>query len=114
MLPGATPGFLLLTLISPDPRLEPGTSFLFQDEITIGRSKENDLVVNDPFVSLRHAKIFRKNGQFWLEDLNSRNGTYLNKVKVTDPVVITNGDRVRAGGVVFQFVRWTDEVESGN
>lgn len=112
--PGAKPVFLLLTLLSSDPRLEAGTSFLFRDEVAIGRGKENDLVVNDPFVSLRHAKIFKQNGQFWLADLNSRNGTYLNRVKVASPVVITNGDRLRVGGAVFQFVRWTDEVESGN
>jgi pSer/pThr/pTyr-binding forkhead associated (FHA) protein len=44
----------------------------------------------------------------------SLNGTYLDGVKIEKPVVLLDGDRIRAGKAVFQFVRWDYEVGCGN
>jgi len=54
-------------------------------QATIGRSAGNDVVLNNPILSSRHARIFFKEGDYWLEDLGSRNGTRLDGVSVTAP-----------------------------
>lgn len=107
------PVTFLLVLNSSDPLVETGASFLFYDDITIGRSEENDIIVSDPYVSLKHARIYARDSQYYLEDLDSLNGTFLNGIKIDGAVVVANGDRLSAGGIVFQFVRWVYEVEPG-
>ncbi len=67
----------------------------------IGRNPTADLHLNDETVSARHARLSFHHAQWWIEDLNSRNGTYLNGQMVTEPVVITSGDELRCGQVVM-------------
>ena len=52
-------------------------------EITIGRSPNTDIQIDNLAVSNQHAKIIRKKNHYTLEDLNSTNGTYLNDKKIT-------------------------------
>jgi len=111
---GAAGGGRLVVLASPDPGLQAGMNFYLGENATLGRGTKNDVLVPDPFASLEHARIFNRDGQFWLEDLGSLNGTYLNEVRLERPTVLADGDRVRIGGVTFQFVRWAYEMESGN
>jgi len=59
----------LLVLNSSDPQVVTGASFLFHDNISIGKSEENDVVVSDPYISLKHARIFARDNQYFLEDL---------------------------------------------
>ncbi|MDY6792467.1 MAG: FHA domain-containing protein [Thermodesulfobacteriota bacterium] len=54
-----------------------------KNEITIGRSAENDIVIENLAVSKLHARIVEQSGAYYIEDLNSTNGTYLNKVRIT-------------------------------
>lgn len=103
----------LLVLASPDRELTAGMAFPVEQEIILGRGNQNDVIIPDPFASVEHARIFKRQGQFWLEDLDSRNGTFLNEVRVTGPTVLVDQDRIRIGGVTLQFVRWAYEVESG-
>lgn len=70
---------------------------------TIGRSLTNTLVLDDPVASSEHASITRKNGQWWLEDRNSRNGTLLNTEPVRAPVIITEGDIISIGNRHFRL-----------
>jgi pSer/pThr/pTyr-binding forkhead associated (FHA) protein len=53
------------------------------DVISVGRSPENDIQLKDQFVSRNHIKIFRKDDRWFLEDLNSRNGTFVNGERIT-------------------------------
>ncbi|MCP4373430.1 MAG: FHA domain-containing protein [Deltaproteobacteria bacterium] len=53
-----------------------------KDKITIGRLKSNDIQINDPAVSKKHARIIKTEGNYLIEDLKSTNGIYLNKVRV--------------------------------
>lgn len=53
-------------------------SFHNKDSISLGRNQANTIVVNDPTVSSYHFKIIRENLEYYIEDLNSTNGTYLN------------------------------------
>lgn len=74
-----------------------------QLEITIGRDVGCDLHLTDSTVSGRHARISFRQGQWWLEDLNSTNGTFLNQTRLTEPVVITSGDEIRCGQVQIEI-----------
>jgi diguanylate cyclase (GGDEF)-like protein len=62
-----------------DNRLQHGNSYVFEGKTAqIGRSPSNHVRVNDPSVSRKHVKVYRDNGQYFIEDLQSRNGTWIN------------------------------------
>lgn len=69
---------------------------------TLGRAPTNTVRVTDSFASSEHARIARRNGQWWLEDRKSRNGTLLNHNLVTQPIVVTNGDVIGIGSMHFR------------
>lgn len=71
--------------------------------VLVGRDPASDLHLEDPTISARHARISFHHGQWWLEDLRSRNGTLLNQAPVSEPVVITHGDIVRCGQVELRI-----------
>ena len=75
------------------------------DSVTIGRAASCDLVVADKYVSNVHARIFAEDGTYWLEDLGSTNGTYVNRGKVSVPVAIGPGDEVRVGKATLELRR---------
>lgn len=64
---------------------------------SLGRASTNTVVLDEPFASGEHALIMRRDGQWWLEDLGSRNGTRLNEVLLTETAVITAGDIITIG-----------------
>ena len=68
-----------------------------REEISIGRTKANDLVLAHSTVSSRHAKIQRENGRWMVVDQGSTNGTSLNGAPVTAPASVSDGDRIDIG-----------------
>jgi len=102
----------LIVIESSLEELEPGDTFIIGPELVIGRAGGSSIVINDSFASTRHSRVYIKQGQYWLEDLKSTNGTFLNEVIVDRPIVLADGDRIRIGKVTFQFVRWGHEVGS--
>lgn len=92
----------------------PGHMITLNGQLTIGRNGENDIVINNPFVSGQHLKIVYRDAGYYLEDLGSRNGTLVNGVRVKKPMLLAEGDQVSIGEVVLEFVRWADEVESAD
>ncbi len=70
---------------------------------TIGRSDANTIVVADPYASAEHAIIAWRNGQWWLEDCGSRNGTLLNDIPIDEPLIISRGDLIGIGHIQFRF-----------
>lgn len=72
-------------------------------EIMIGRDTHCDLSVLDEALSSHHARITFHHGQWWLEDLNSRNGTFLNREKLNTPAVIISGDQFKCGNTLFDI-----------
>lgn len=78
--------------------------YVLNDKITIGRGSQNIIVLRDPYVSKEHAKIVEDENKYFLEDLNSANGTYLNNQKVLDVTMLKNGDRIKLGQIEFLFV----------
>lgn len=72
---------------------------------TIGRGKQNSIKLLDRYISSNHAKIVEDEGEYFLEDVGSINGTYLNNEKIADVVRLKNGDRIGIGQVEFLFVK---------
>lgn len=70
----------------------------------LGRGNDNDIVIKDPYISKKHLKIIKDEDNFFLEDLNSVNGTFINGDRIMDAVKLKNGDRIRIGQVEFLFV----------
>jgi pSer/pThr/pTyr-binding forkhead associated (FHA) protein len=68
-------------------------------EVIIGREAEADFVIPNETVSARHARLSYHHNQWWIEDLQSTNGTFLNDEKVETPTVIISGEEVRCGNV---------------
>ncbi len=88
-----------LTVMASCDGLEEGVMLALQPFTTLGRSPANTIVVPDTFASAEHALISWRGGQWWLEDLGSRNGTQINDVSVTAPTVLSAGDVVSIGQV---------------
>lgn len=71
----------------------------------IGRGAECDLRLDDTFVSQEHARIFAKSGSWYVEDLGSTNGTFVNEQRLAAPAMLTSGDRIRLGTTVLELGR---------
>ena len=81
-----------------------GRSYRFhQDVTTIGRTNGNDLVISGRTVSRRHARLWFAEGRWFLEDLQSANGTLLNNTRIYQPVVLNDGDVINFGDEVVVF-----------
>jgi predicted component of type VI protein secretion system len=94
--------------------LEPGAAFSLQPFTTLGRSAANAIVVPDTFASAEHALVSWRGGQWWLEDLGSRNGTQINDVLVTAPTVLGAGDVISIGQVKLKFEISNDKAQISN
>jgi len=90
-----------LHIVSPDGRSD--ERLLNQEEITIGRSTENDIAFNDPKVSRNHAKITKKGKDYVLTDLGSFNGTSVND-EFINSIALNHGDEIKIGSakIIFQ------------
>ncbi|MDT3445526.1 MULTISPECIES: FHA domain-containing protein [unclassified Pseudofrankia] len=75
------------------------------EPITIGRAPDSTLVLDDDFASGRHARLVPHDGRWFVEDLNSTNGTFLEHTKVTTPMPVSLGAPVRIGKTVLEFRR---------
>ncbi len=94
----ALPGIPALELLLEDSKSKQPMRFT-STEITIGRDPACQCHLEDKTISSHHARLVYRLGQWWIEDLNSTNGTFLNQEPVTNPVVVTQGDKLRCGQV---------------
>jgi FHA domain/Domain of unknown function (DUF4388) len=76
---------------------------LLENECTIGRVEGNSVVLGDSSVSSKHARILRTPDGFVVEDLKSRNGTFVNGERVTEKRLLLDGDLIRLGKVIVTF-----------
>ncbi|MBC7088331.1 MAG: FHA domain-containing protein [Tissierellales bacterium] len=79
-------------------------SYSIADEITLGRSNDNDIVIKSPYVSKHHFKIVKDEREFYIEDLNSSNGTYINGERIYDARKLKKGDIIKVGELEFMFM----------
>ncbi|NLY85094.1 MAG: FHA domain-containing protein [Tissierellia bacterium] len=78
--------------------------YIIDKVLTLGRHGENHIVVKDPYISKEHFQIVEDEDEYYLEDLGSANGTYLNGDKIYDIVKLQDGDIIKAGQIEFLFV----------
>ncbi len=80
-------------------------SYRLAEQLQIGRADACHVRLDDTYVSQVHARLYGKNGTWFVEDLGSTNGTYLNDRRVASPVEVHAGDRVRVGKTVLELRR---------
>lgn len=90
-----------LVLLADDERQK---EYLVADaERIIGRDRGNDIVVEDEEASARHARVTYENDAFWIEDLDTTNGTFVNGEALTGKHCLENEDLVKVGRTLLQF-----------
>lgn len=76
---------------------------LKEPETTFGRHPDCTVQLQSNMVSRSHARIFQKDDRFYLEDLKSGNGTYLNGKQISEPVALSHGDKFKFGPLLLRF-----------
>jgi hypothetical protein len=76
---------------------------LGEQPILIGRADDSTLVLTDDFASSRHARLTNRSGQWYVEDLGSTNGTYLDQQRVQGPLLVTPGTPIRIGQTALEL-----------
>jgi hypothetical protein len=100
---GARAAAVELRVVEPPDRR--GTVHPLTGEVTIGRAPGCGVRVEDTFASQLHARVFTREGRWYVEDLGSTNGTWLNRKRVHGPLPMSNGDRIAVGDTVLEFRR---------
>jgi Inner membrane component of T3SS, cytoplasmic domain len=76
---------------------------LGEQPILIGRADDSTLVLTDDFASSRHARLTNRGGQWYVEDLGSTNGTYLDQQRVQGPLLVQPGQPIRIGQTALEL-----------
>lgn len=80
-----------------------GNRVPLQGVITIGRAADCALPINDDFASSHHARLFSEDGQWFVEDTGSTNGTYVAGSRITHPTPLTSGSSVKVGRTIIEL-----------
>ena len=72
-------------------------------ERSIGRDEANDIVILDQEMSARHARIVCREERFWVEDLDSRNGTFVNGTRIAESTLLHDADLLKMGSTLMEF-----------
>jgi pSer/pThr/pTyr-binding forkhead associated (FHA) protein len=83
--------------------LEHGRRFDLIGGLSIGRSKESDVRIDDRYASSLHARVFSREGRFYVEDMSSTNGTLLNGATLNGEAEMIDGDSMQIGDTVFRL-----------
>jgi FHA domain len=83
--------------------LRAGAAFAVNGSMTIGRAPQSDVQIDDRFASARHARVSERDGLYYLEDMGSTNGTYLNGRRVGSVELLRPEDRFRIGDTEFRY-----------
>jgi hypothetical protein len=81
-----------------------GTVFPVREETSIGRGKNNQIVINDPFISSKHAVVILENDDLVIKDLNSTNGIILNSEIIENSSELRDGDVLEIGRIIFRII----------
>jgi two-component system cell cycle response regulator len=105
---GAERRGVLTVLAGPEPgRIIP----LGEGELTIGRSDESTVAIDDDSLSRRHVRLFRAHRRYFIDDLGSTNGTFVEGTRVTSPMPLEDGMRIQIGARVVMRFAMRDELE---
>ncbi len=100
-----TPDEAVLTVMEAADSSMMGRRFAFGQSISIGRGQDNDIVIQDGYVSHSHAVIELLNNLYVIQDLGSVNRTYVNGQEISGRQYLQTGDTISIGTVTFQFGR---------
>ncbi len=100
-----TPDEAVLTVVEAADNSMMGRRFAFGQSISIGRGQDNDIVIQDGYVSHNHAVIELLNNLYVIQDLGSVNRTYVNGQEISGRQYLQTGDTISIGTVTFQFGR---------
>jgi len=91
-------------LVVVEPADQRGRTWPLAAEMTLGRAAGCHVAIpEDTFASQIHARIFSRDGQTWVEDLGSTNGTFVNRAKVAAATAVRRGDLVQIGNTVMEL-----------
>jgi serine/threonine protein kinase len=93
-LPVAPPG---------QPSRRPPRSYTTLGDINLGRAPDNDLILQDETASRYHARIFSRDGRWYITDLDSTHGTYLNDRRIQDPLELIDPALIRLSDTILRF-----------
>ncbi len=104
--PAAAAGQLRVLHPGGDPRFSPGSLLGLQPVTTLGAEQDNDLALQDPYISGHHARLRWDGVTWWVEDLGSRNGTFVNRQRCQPhaPRAVPAGGVVQLGGMSFELI----------
>ncbi|MGE0787498.1 MAG: GGDEF domain-containing protein [Sandaracinaceae bacterium] len=97
----------LVVIYSSDQRQFGKRYVLGNEPLTVGRGTENRLVLDNDSVSRRHCRIEKRNAQWYVVDLDSTNGTYVNDVQVAE-YAMRRGDQIKIGDTIVKFLSGSD------
>ncbi len=97
----------LVVIYSSDARQLGKRHVLGREPILVGRGGENTIVLENDSVSRRHCRIEKRNHAYYVQDLQSTNGTYVNDELVTD-YQLRRGDQIKVGDTIFKFLSGSD------
>jgi len=79
--------------------------FALRSVTALGRANDNDVIIDDPFASSNHAMIIWRDGEWWIEDLGSHNGTFVNNVVTRKAAKLQDGDHIEIGQTSLRFLQ---------
>ncbi|HUF38589.1 MAG TPA: FHA domain-containing protein [Anaerolineales bacterium] len=104
-LPGSAPGKLIVLDPGGAPGVLAGSAIPLRSENSLGAEQDNDIVLEDSFVSGHHARLRWDGAEWWLEDLGSQNGTFVNQrqCRPYKPEPVPPGAALRLGEMQFEL-----------
>ncbi len=84
-------------------KLNPGRRFDIFTDMTLGRGPTNTVILESTVVSGENTRIYYENKSLWIEDLGSKNGTFVNEQRLTSPRALKLNDVIRVGDVRFKI-----------
>ena len=80
-------------------------TFKLAASMLVGRAPECDIKVDDTYASQQHARLFGRQGGWYVEDLGSTNGTFVNDQRLAAPALVQPGDKIRVGTTMLELKR---------
>jgi predicted component of type VI protein secretion system len=74
--------------------------------LTIGRSPSVQISIDDKTLSREHTQVYAREGRYWVRDLGSKNGTFVNGRRIQQPTELGHGDRIRVGPSLTFTIAW--------
>ena len=75
-----------------------------REDLTIGRAGDNDFQLGDDFASSTHARLFRRGSEWFIEDMDSRNGTFVNGTRIDQPERVSVGTDIKMGRTIVRLM----------